>query len=303
MRKDKRATRAATTITLTLLCAAATFAQVATSQTLGGQTAARPRQTIVLTVAKPIPKTLFASVNKPDVDLRPEIKALGISIRPTQNGRGTCSVFAMTFLLEFMYAKHFGMTNADLSEEYLNYASNNAIGAQVDGGFFDQIDPGYQKFGMVQEFLAPYLTSFQVNLPYGRNVLTKGMALQPRLKPHYIKKWDVNTGLLPSQLLGILFQLKQGRPVAVGLRWPKAQNIPTEKIAGIIMMKAIPADEVVDGHSIDFVGFKASDKFPGGGYLIFRNHWGTGFMEEGYGYMSFDYATKYVNDAVEYVLP
>lgn len=91
--------------------------------------------------------------------------------------------------------------------------------------------------------------------------------------------------------------------MAVGLRWPKAQNIPTEKIAGIIMMKAIPADEVVDGHSIDFVGFKASDKFPGGGYLIFRNHWGTGFMEEGYGYMSFDYATKYVNDAVEYVLP
>lgn len=194
MRKDKRATRAATTITLTLLCAAATFAQVATSQTLGGQTAARPRQTIVLTVAKPIPKTLFASVNKPDVDLRPEIKALGISIRPTQNGRGTCSVFAMTFLLEFMYAKHFGMTNADLSEEYLNYASNNAIGAQVDGGFFDQIDPGYQKFGMVQEFLAPYLTSFQVNLPYGRNVLTKGMALQPRLKPHYIKKWDCQHG-------------------------------------------------------------------------------------------------------------
>ena len=42
--------------------------------------------------------------------------------------------------------------------------------------------------------------------------------------------------------------------------------------------------------------------FPGG-YLIFRNSWGNGFMEDGYGYMSFDYANKYTNDAVEYVLP
>src|SRR5436190_23586245 len=59
--------------------------------------------------------------NQPDVDLRPEIASLGISIRPNQGGRGTCSVFAMTFLLEFMYAKNYGSKNADFSEEYLNY--------------------------------------------------------------------------------------------------------------------------------------------------------------------------------------
>ena len=63
-----------------------------------------------------------------------------------------------------------------------------------------------------------------------------------------------------------------------------------------------PAD-VFDGHSIAFVGYKVSDNFPGGGYLVFRNSWGNGFMEDGYGYMSFDYANKYTNDAVEYVLP
>ena len=43
--------------------------------------------------------------------------------------------------------------------------------------------------------------------------------------------------------------------------------------------------------------------FPGGGYLVFRNSWGTGFMDGGYGYMSFDYANKYTNDLLEYVKP
>jgi hypothetical protein len=43
---------------------------------------------------------------------------------------------------------------------------------------------------------------------------------------------------------------------------------------------------------------------PGDGpFVVVRNSWGSTFMEDGYGYMSFDYANKYANDAVEYVLP
>ena len=302
MRKTKSGIRASTAIVLALLCAAATSAQVTTSQ-VRRQPDVRVRRITAKPVIQTLAKLLITAANQPDVDLRPEINSLGIAIRPGQNGRGTCSVFAMTFLLEFMYGKNYGMKNADLSEEYLNYASNLAIGEQNDGGFFDQIDLGYQKYGIVAEALAPYKSSFQPNLAYRPNVMAKGESLQPRFKAHYIKKWDVTTGLQPSQLLAILFQLKQGRPVAGGLRWPKADPIPTQTIAGITMMKAVPPSEVFDGHSIDFVGFKASDKFPGGGYLIFRNHWGTGFMDEGYGYMSFAYASKYTNDLVEYVMP
>ena len=113
----------------------------------------------------------------------------------------------------------------------------------------------------------------------------------------------MNTGLQASQLLAILFQLKQGRPVAAGLRWPKEGKFATEKILGVTLMKTPPPADVVDGHSIDFVGYKVSKAFPGEGYLIFRNSWGIGFGDNGYGYMSFDYASKYVNDLVEYVKP
>jgi len=68
-------------------------------------------------------------------------------------------------------------------------------------------------------------------------------------------------------------------------------------------MKTPLANEVFDGHSIDLVGYKVSNAFPSGGYFIFRNSYGTGFGAEGYGFMSFDYAKKYVNDAVNYLKP
>ena len=254
-------------------------------------------------VLQTIGKLVIAAANKPDVDLRPEIASLGITIRPSQNGRGTCSVFAVTFLLEYMYTKNYQMKATDLSEEFLNYASNLAIGTKVDGGFFDDIDKGYQKYGMVDEAMAPYQISFNPSVAYRPNVMDAGAKIAPRLKAHFIKPWDVTTGLLPSQLLSIMVQLKAGRPVAGGVRWPKGQTLPTETVAGVTMLKDVAASEVFDGHSIAFVGFKASDAFPGGGYLIFRNHWGTGFMDQGYGYMSFAYATKYTNDLLQYIKP
>lgn len=265
-----------------------------------GKLQRRTRQVVTPQMVR-IERPVLTFDNKPDVDLRPEITALGITIRPNQGSRGTCSVFAMTFLLDFMYAKHYGLKNADFSEEYLNYVSNLAIAEKVDGGFFDQIDKGYQKYGIVNEALVPYKSSFDPNLNIRDAVLQSGSAIAPRLKQHFIKAWDVNTGLQASQLLAILFQLKQGRPVAAGLRWPK--QFATEKILGVTLMKTPAASDVFDGHSIDFVGFKASKAFPGEGYLIFRNSWGPGFGDNGYGYMSFDYAMKYVNDLVEYTKP
>lgn len=295
-------------VALTLACAAAVSAQVApqpltrTGQATRAQVIMRPQRLPATPVRVRIARPVFVIDNKPEVDLRPEIAALGIPVRD-QGGRNTCSVFAMTFLIDFMHAKHYGVTGANFSEEFLNYASNLAIGEKDDGGFFDALNLGYQQYGDVDEGSAPYKASFNPNSTYDAGTMSKAASLSPRLKPHFIKAWDVNTGLLPSHLLGTLFQLKQGRPVAAGLRWPKDGKFKTEKILGVTMMTAPAPADVSDGHSIVFVGYKVSDKFPGGGYLVFRNSWGTDFMEDGYGYMSFDYANKYTNDLVEYVLP
>src|SRR5215213_6739771 len=288
------------------LCAAAPLAQAqrpAPAPQRVQQIRLRPQRLPARPVLVKIVRPKFELNNKPEVDLREEAKALGVYATRAQGDRNTCSVFAMSFLLDFMYAKHFNLKNADYSEEFLNLASNLAIGQKSDGGFFDAIDMGYQKYGDVGEAVAPYKVSFDPNLTYPAGTMSTAASLAPRLKPHFIKEWDVNTGLLPSQLLGIIFQLKQGRPVAAGLRWPKEGKFKTDTVLGVTMMTAPAPADVFDGHSIAFVGYKVSDNFPGGGYLVFRNSWGSGFMEEGYGYMSFDYANKYTNDAVEYVLP
>lgn len=264
--------------------------------------AVRPEPVSVKPVLVRISRPAFTLNTKPEVDLRDEARTLGVYQTRVQGLRGTCSVFALSFLLDFMYAKHFGQQNADFSEEFLNYASNEAIGEKRDGGFFDDLDLGYQTFGDVGEASAPYANAFNPNLTYSAAVLAQGRDLAPRLKAHFIKPWDPNTGLLPTQLLSIMLQIHEGRPVAAGLRWPREGKFKTETIAGITMMTAPPAADVYDGHSIVFVGYKVSDLFPGGGYLVFRNSWGSDFMDDGYGYMSFDYAKKYTNDLVEYVL-
>ncbi len=223
-------------------------------------TAEQIRRRPVRIIAKPVniqfANIVFELINQPDVDLRPTIKTMGISIR-NQGGRGTCSVFAVTFLLEYMYAKNKGYMSPDFSEEYLNYASNLAINEYSDGGFFDALDLGYQKYGIVNEAQAPYNSNY--NPPYvgSAAILQTGEAITPRFKAHFIKAWDVTTGLTANQLLGIRSQLNSGRPVAVGVRWPN--NFATEKIYGVELMKTPPADQVFDGHSIDLVGYKASN--------------------------------------------
>jgi hypothetical protein len=152
----------------------------------------------------------------------------------------------------------------------------------------------------VDEALLPYKPVFNADLAVRAETLKKGAAIAPRLKAHFIKPWNVNTGLTAAQLLSILAQIKSGRPVAAGLRWPISGKFGFEKVIGIPLIKMVPPSEVFDGHSIDFVGYKASKKFPGEGYLIFRNSWGTSFGEQGYGYLSFEYAMKYTNDLVQY---
>jgi C1A family cysteine protease len=273
--------------------------QVSASQATLEQIRRRPTRVIAKPFEIQIAEIVIELINQPNVDLRPTIKTMGISVR-NQGGRGTCSVFAITFLLEFMYAKNARYTNPDFSEEYLNYASNLAINQFQDGGFFDALDLGYQTYGIVNESQAPYHNSYSPPYVASAAILATGEAIAPRFKATFIKPWDVTTGLNPAELQGIEHTLDTGRPVAVGVRWPN--NFQTETIHGIQLMKTPPASGVFDGHSIDLVGYKASNSFPGGGYFIFRNSYGTGFGADGYGFMSFDYAKKYVNDAVDYAV-
>lgn len=246
----------------------------------------------------------------PIVDLRPEIARLGLAIRD-QGDRGTCSVFATTFLIEYQTAHAQNQRNLDLSEEYLNWAKNRANKTEVDGGMFTDIIRGYQGFGMVPGKDMPNLPSFDAAHPDAPRpaVVAIGKKFE-RFPITFIKQWDDQNGMSAQELEATKTALKAGLPVATGIWW--LQNFETVTVGNVPLLKEYPRSDnrnsdpsknpMFDGHSIDLVGFHESNEFPGGGYFIFRNSFGPKFGEDGYGFVSFQYVRDYANDAI-YIQP
>jgi hypothetical protein len=260
----------------------------------------RPR---IFTAIKPYTVTLRRPTTLsrlPQVDFRPTIESLGLGVRQ-QGSRGTCSVFTLTFLLEYAYRTRLTTGSNDLSEEYLNYASNLVTNTTADGDFFDNLDRGYQNWGIVPETTQPYqsmpvTTIAQAILDAGR--------LWTRFTADFIKPWDSSKGASQAQLDRAIAYLDQNLAVAFGGWWPTSSAWGTTLVGGIDVMNVPPLSQkstmVFDGHSVPLVGYRKDATYAGGGYFVFRNSWGTGWGDDGYGYMPFQYVLDYANDLVAY---
>jgi len=262
-----------------------------------------PVKSFVSTAVKPFHVVIavpLAPAALPQVDLRPTIHSLGLEIRD-QKPRGTCSVFAMTFLLEFMFDTRLGTAVNNFSEEYLNYVANLVTGDSVDGDFFSSLDAGYQTWGIVPETALPYQSSPVSTV--SQNILDRGK-LWTRFRADFIKPWDRTKGATVSQIEQAIACLDQQIPVACGGWWPDSAHWSTSVIKGVEVM-GVPATTlknigVFDGHSVALVGYRRDNAFPGGGYFVFRNSWGPDWGDHGYGYMPFSYVLTYANDLVAY---
>jgi hypothetical protein len=207
----------------------------------------------------------------------------------------------MTFLLEYMYGTRLIVTANDLSEEYLNYTTNLVSGVNGDGDFFDKLDAGYQTWGIIPELTVPYQST-----PVGsvsQDILNTGKRWT-RFKAFFIKSWDSSKGATQSELDLAIRCLDQNIPVAFGGWWFRSGKWSTYIINGIEVMD-VPATSqktivLEDGHSVPLVGYRRDTAFPGGGYFVFRNSWGQGWGDNGYGYMPFAYVLNYANDLVAY---
>jgi hypothetical protein len=242
----------------------------------------------------------------PEVDLRPAIEKFGLTVRD-QGDRGTCSVFAATFLIEYHAARTQKASGIDLSEEYLNWAKNRANKTDVDGGKFTDIIRGYEEFGMVPESDMPNKAAFAPQHPATpqASAIAAGKKF-PRFRFKFIKEWDNQRGMSDNELGATKAALSSGRPVATGIWW--LAHFETATVDQIPLLKEYPRsanknsdaskNPMFDGHSIDLVGFQEGKQFPGGGYFIFRNSFGPRFGHDGYGFLSFDYMRNYSNDAI-----
>jgi len=221
------------------------------------------------------------------VDLRPVFKEYNLTPR-RQGKRPTCSVFTVVGALEFAVAKRQSHTPR-LSVEFLNWAANRACGDHQDGGFFSDLWKGFAAYGVCTEADMPYASKLDLNNPPSDGAMADAKTrLGLGLRLHWIKEWNVNTGLTDEHFAGIKHTLESGWPVCAGLRWPKHEQWVDH------VLQMCGADAVRDGHSVLLVGYRDDAAQPGGGVLIFRNTAGNGQD----GMMPYAYAREYMNDAV-----
>lgn len=243
---------------------------------------------------------------EPQVDLRPTIRQYVIPIRD-QGSRGTCTVFATTFLVEYQKAGMMGVPGGHiLSEEYLNWAGNQATGDNTDGGKFTKFMAGFTAYGISSAQAMPYLPAYNQASPDTPSAATiaAAQAMFPQTYPFTtLKVWDDTKGMTAAELQSVLATLRSGRPVATGIWW--LATFATVTVHGVPLLKDYPRSAntgsnppMYDGHTIDLVGFRQSSKFPGGGYFVFRNSFGKSFGDHGYGFVSFQYLRAYANDAI-----
>ena len=221
------------------------------------------------------------------VDLRPVFQQMGFAHR-RQGERPTCSVFTVAGALEFAAAKQQGSCPR-LSVEFLNWSANQVRGHEADGGFFSDLWKGFSAYGICAEEAMPYQPRFENGRRPSDRALADAKSRQSLgLRLHWIKEWNVNTGLTDAEFDGIKRSLTNGWPVCGGLRWPKQERW----VDSVLQM--CDADAVRDGHSVLLVGYRDDASQPGGGVFIFRNTSNGGRD----GFMPYTYARLYLNDAL-----
>jgi hypothetical protein len=237
-------------------------------------------------VEAPVPAAREEGQRPKSVDLRPLLEEWGLPAR-RQGPRGTCSVFTVVGALEYALAKREGR-GTRLSVEFLNWAGHRAINRTADGGFFSELWQGYEKYGICAEGELPYRESYDAALEPERRVLEHARKRQTAgLRLHWIKEWDVKSGLADAQLEAIKQVLARQWPVCGGFRWPKQARWEE----GVLQM--CPPEAVFDGHSVLLVGYRDDARQPGGGVFLIRNSGGDGSD----GALPYAYVQAYMNDA------
>ena len=149
------------------------------------------------------------------VDLRAAFDKFGLTAR-LQGARPTCSVITVAGALEFAVAKRQGQTPR-LSVEFLNWAANQACGDKADGGFFSDLWKGFGAYGICTEAAMPYEDGFDSSRqPSAAALADARTRLSLGLRLHWIKEWNVKTGLSADQIAQ--HQADAGKRLA-GVRW------------------------------------------------------------------------------------
>ncbi|HVP20382.1 MAG TPA: C1 family peptidase [Anaerolineaceae bacterium] len=217
----------------------------------------------------------------PAVDLRKQCSPVR-----DQGQLGSCTGFAIAVgLREFLQIK-LGATLVPMAPMFVYYEErlmehdvNQDAGAQPRDGL-----KVLAKIGCAPEADDPYNIAAFTNKPSAKAVAD---AAQYKIAAYHRLK---NLNDIQTCLAG-------GTGVVLGFKVYESFESNAVAQTGKMPMPA-SGESVVGGHAVFACGYQTDSGTAGGGYLIVKNSWGTGWGDNGYFYMPFAYVTpSLVSDA------
>jgi hypothetical protein len=192
---------------------------------------------------------------------------------------GNAVGFAVAAALEYQIQKAFGK-KVIVSPRYIYYYARQKGGFNTDkdtgAHLRDSIDVLLNRGAVLEEEWPYKAGEFAAKPP--PNV--QGAEHYKVSKAHPIR--TVNELKLALQQFG---------PVVGGISYPASVTQTDVTRTGIIPLPN-PGESILGGDAVCFVGFDDIKKL-----LKFQSHWGTGWGDNGYGYISYEYADKFLIDA------
>lgn len=191
---------------------------------------------------------------------------------------GSTVGFAVATTLEYQIEKTLGK-RITISPRYIYYCARLKTGnTDTDSGAMlrDAIDALLKNGGVAEEAWPYKAGEFAAKPP-------KNIDQAERFK--ISRAWPVH------DVKELKAALQTYGPVVGGFAVYESGESADALKTGIIPIPS-PKEPIIGGHAVCFVGFDDSKKL-----LKFQNQWGTDWGDKGYGYISYEYAEAFLNDA------
>lgn len=220
-----------------------------------------------------------------------------------QGERGTCVAFSVVRCREISERILLKQRSDDLSEQYAYWHMKEIDGLHGEGSSLEAGAKTIVDKGACLEANFKYQTK---KYPASDNDhAQRGPRPEAHLdfeaQPHRAERFEK---IHPKDVSALKSCIKASQPVAFGIPVYASWKFSAEtQLDGIITLPLGAADPIRSGHAITLIGFGEDDSFPGGGYFIFDNSWGTGWAKEnvfgpGRGLLPYLYVERHGLDAV-----
>lgn len=227
---------------------------------------------------------------RPEVDLRPVFVEYSLYLK-NQGARPSCSIFAVVSVLEYEYARRFGV-NEPLSEEYMVWAFQRMFpGKPVNSGYnFGQLMEVLRECGIARRSLLPdsfasYLKDENPPMAALDDAVTR--------RAFHVVAFDPSEKILVSK---IVYALNTQTPVIVGIKWPPQSTLEHNNLL------KDQAPQPNSAHAVTIVGYR-SEGTPESVVFIFRNSYGPQWGLGGYGLMDVSYLQRNIISAFCLLVP